>query len=139
MIRRSLGALAALAMLAACDVPAPGGPDVIAGSVRPAPGVAAGLFQAVCVDNQLDLSAAPATLAGLPFTRNTVEDIYYHDSLNLSFKITPRGDASAICSMVWAPNQPAASYQQALRQVAPDHLFLDPENGLYSAGILGLY
>ncbi|KPP84154.1 MAG: hypothetical protein HLUCCA08_01450 [Rhodobacteraceae bacterium HLUCCA08] len=138
MLKRTLVALAATAALAACDVAAPASSTAGPGTVPVPPGNAAGLFRQVCVANQDDLSGATATLAALPFTRNSGQDIYYHDRLDLSFKVTPNG-ASAVCSMVWGPTEGLGRYVQAIRQVAPEALVDAGDGGLLRAGILGLY
>lgn len=132
---RALIALAAVAALAACE--APSSPTVLAGS-QPVPAAnAAGLFNQVCVANQFDLDGAKATIATMAFTRNSAQDIYYSNTLNLSFKITPTS-GGAICSMVWASHDSPARNAATIAAVAPDAQFRDGENGLLSTAILGL-
>jgi len=99
-------------------------------------GNAAGLFRQVCAANRGNLRGAPSTLARLPFTRNTREDIYYHNQLDLSFKLSP-ATGGTICSMVWASPDSSAANGAALRAVAEDVVFDSSRGRLLAAGIMG--
>lgn len=128
-----LAAVAGLG-LAACEPPS--SPNAFAGETSAPAANAGGLFQQVCVANQNQLAEAPKLLAQLPFTRNSTEDIYYHNTFNLSFKLTAQ-PAGALCSMVWSSPNDAGTNRATILSVAPGAVFRDVDNGLLSSAIIG--
>ncbi len=133
MIRLAIP-LAALVVLAACEPPS--SPDAAAGATGVPAANAAGLFRQVCLANQTELAEVPKTLVQLPFTRNTSDDVYYHNDLNLSFKLTPQ-TGGTICSMVWSSADNAGTNRATILSIAPDALFRDNGAGLLSAAVIG--
>lgn len=131
---RVAAAAMGLAALAACEVPS--SPDATGGEATLAAGNAAGLFQQVCIVNQAMLSEAPKTMVNLPFTRNSTEDVYYHNELDLSFKLTPQG-GGVICSMVWTSDSNTGVNRATIMSIAPDALFRETD-GQMSAAIIGV-
>jgi len=120
--------------LAACEPPS--APNAYAGEASVPAANAGGLFQQVCVVNQNQLAEAPKVLGQLPFTRNSTEDIYYHNTFNLSFKLTSQ-PAGAICSMVWSSTDNAGTNRATILSVAPGAVFRDVNNGLLTSAIIG--
>ena len=59
------------------------------------------LFSQVCLDTAPDFANAPIVLDALPVQRNFDTGTYFHETLNLSFKLISRDDVE-ICSMVMA-------------------------------------
>ena len=91
---KTLAALPALALLAACAQP-PSDPNAGPGATPASPAQAGALFSQVCIANLPRFAGAPATLAALPFTQRTSTGTYYHNSLNLSFSLS-YGDCSLV-------------------------------------------
>lgn len=130
-----LGALAiALTTLVACEPVS--NPNTLPGMAMADAGTAAGLFRSVCVHNRNDMSAVPVTLGSMNVERDPASDIYYHQTYDLSFKVTPRKNF-AICSMVWRPASGNTANEIAIQTVAPDATVRPPTNGLSSTAITG--
>ncbi len=99
MIRATGLLLAATLGLAACVQPsAPSGP-VGPGATAPDAGTTALLFRDVCLANLPDLNQTRSALAAGPFRQDSGSGIYYHNALDLSFKV--RSEAGTpVCSVV---------------------------------------
>jgi len=139
VIRRALFGLAVLASLGAC---AEGGASgAVRSSAEVGPGsvpvdllTATTLFQRVCVDTAPGFQTAPQAISGLPFTYNTRSEIYYHDTLNLSFKLVP-SPRGTICSMVLFSNEQAGVLAIAMGVAASGdgNIGIDPASGASTA------
>ena len=134
MMKKAILAGVAVLGLAACEPPS--APNAYAGETSVPAANAGGLFQQVCVANQNQLAEAPMVLAQLPFTRNSTEDIYYHNTFNLSFKLAAQ-PAGSRCSMVWASTDSAGTNRATILSVAPGAVFRDVNNGLLTSAIIG--
>lgn len=113
MLARILRLLAAgvlsLGMVACEPVPpvrmmvagAPSAPDADPGEQLPTAAAAGTLFANVCLATAPSFVAAPLALLTEPFTQNSTTGTYYHDNLNLSFKLIDEGGRLR-CSLVFA-------------------------------------
>ncbi|NSX55059.1 hypothetical protein [Parasulfitobacter algicola] len=82
------------------------------------PGRAAALYKQVCVSNATNFENVPAVLAQMPFRQEPESGIYYHQDLNLSFRLG-KSKNSDFCGMVWASVDPENANLAAIRSVAP--------------------
>ncbi len=100
MLRQILLPLA-FATLAACQTTTGGvaSPNAEPGTASVEPADAALLFASVCAETGASHDAASAQLATLPFRQNSRTGTWYHQNLNLSFKLVTDGGGQA-CSMV---------------------------------------
>jgi hypothetical protein len=80
---------------------APSAPDAGPGERLPTATAAGTLFANVCLATAPSFVAAPLALFTEPFTQNSTTGTYYHNSLNLSFKLIDNG-GSLRCSLVFA-------------------------------------
>ncbi|MBL4812350.1 MAG: hypothetical protein JKX69_08360 [Rhodobacteraceae bacterium] len=140
--RRALSsAVVGLALaLAGCSNVPPQSEGVRAAPAPASAATAARLFQQICIDNRADLSRSLPQLNAPPFVLNTFEAIYYNQSVNLSFKITPlAGTPGGICSMIWGNDQSDSSNRSAITRLSSEIDYSGRQaNGLMVAVIVGL-
>ena len=116
--------LACAAALAGCGV----APEVPAGkpqvSAAAGPGAelvpasqATKLFTQVCARTEPSFSAAPARLGGA-YAQNVSTGTYFHQQLNLSFKINANGQNG--CSMVFRSGDASAAVRASLGRIDPE-------------------
>ncbi|MBW6418993.1 hypothetical protein [Celeribacter sp. PS-C1] len=75
------------------------------------------LFQSVCLDGAASPAKAKAAIDGLPMRQHPETGTYYHNSLNLSFKLI-QDDGVSTCSMVFASRDPAGQLAIAFSAAA---------------------
>ena len=100
-MRRILALVAGLGLLGGCVQP-PLDAEVGPGSEPVTARAATAMFQNVCVDTAPDFAAAPGRLTALQFRPHPRTGTFYHDRMNLSFKVFTQ-DGHRICSIVFAP------------------------------------
>jgi hypothetical protein len=110
----NLSLAAALLALSGC-MPAT---DTISASPTAGPGAAfmspydAGvIFADVCLTRGARFERAREGLVGFPFTQNTRTGTYYHNTANLSVKVSPQS-----CSMVYGTRQDTDAAKRGLAQ-----------------------
>ena len=134
MFKKAIATALALAALSACD--APSQPGYYGGTAPINAAQAVGFYDQICAANARDMSAARATMGTMPFVRNSDEDIYYHRTLNLSFKITPT-QGQAVCSMVWVPSDGVGRAMNVVQTSFPAALLRDNQDGTVTAFLYG--
>jgi hypothetical protein len=91
-------------------------PDAGPGQTLTTASAAGKLFAEVCLATAPSFVAAPLALSVQPFTQNSTTGTYYHNSLNLSFKLLDR-DSGLACSLVFAaagePDQTYAAFVES--------------------------
>lgn len=117
----------ALAALTACA--APEAPDFYGTTTPLSTSQAMGFYRAVCLNNTASLEGARSTLATLPVVRNSIDDIYYHSDLYISFKITPVSRVESVCSMVWDPIESNASSMASMQSIDRTAVLRDNQDG----------
>ena len=118
MIR--IAAILALLALAACETPSetinvngvPVDPDVGPATTPAGAAEAGALFRQVCLAHAPAFGGSAAALRGGPF-RRAATDVWYHDSLNLSFKLITV-DGQPACSLVFASDDGFATLADAI-------------------------
>ena len=88
-------------LLTACVQAAPVSPAAGPGASDAAPSEAGRIFAAMCLDTLPTLDGAEAAAARFPLTQNANTGTFYHNTQNLSFKLTGNQ-----CSMVAATSSP---------------------------------
>lgn len=103
MIKRTLAKLPVMAALVACEptatTPVARGP-VDVGSTPLSLSQAATFWTNICVETQPTFRAAPEALAARGFVQNPSTGTYFHQQLDLSFKLIGTG-RDTLCSMVF--------------------------------------
>ena len=107
-----LGATVALSACVESNTAAPP-----AGSSQVGPGArkadvvdASVMFRRVCVVTAPDMAAAKRELSKMPFVQNSATGTYYHQALDLSFKVRKEG-GQTVCSMVLGTTRSPASVE----------------------------
>lgn len=109
----ALALSACVAPTAATRAAAPVSANAGPGPNDATPAQAAALFRQVCVDTVPSHAKARTALAALPFVQRQSTGTYYHNSLNLSFKLIADGP-TPVCSLVFgATSDPTAAIKSA--------------------------
>lgn len=111
-------ALAAVTGLAACEPVPVGSPDALPGTQRLSASEAAGYFQQICISNSNSLSGTLAALSRGPYTYNTLDDRYYHSTLDLSFRVAEVSAGRVQCEIGWRGTSSNAANQAAISSVS---------------------
>ena len=121
---RSALSLIALLFLPACVSGTPVSTTAAPGAQDTNPQEAGRIFAAMCINTLPDYAGAAEAAAAFPLTQSASTGTYFHNSQNLSFKLT--GDS---CSMVagTASSDPVAFIVDTMRSASDAATYLDAD------------